>query len=141
MVQQLVMAILYYLSVMCVAKYKGILDAVAREDRDTTSESTNSPESGSTAERSSLSFQRFVDREGSLDSTTEFKRTIVGVEQSITPPSLMSFSKATDLSEQIEATLKLVGPFLCQLLVEQKGMLSKVLVAADGRHLLTDGMC
>ncbi len=50
-------------------------------------------------------------------------------------------SRALDISEQIEASMTAIGPCLCGLLVEHRGHLSKLLVCADGRALLTDGEC
>ncbi len=50
-------------------------------------------------------------------------------------------SRALDISEQIEASMTAIGPCLCGLLVEHRGHLSKLLVCADGRALLTDGGC
>ena len=62
----------------------------------------------------------------------------VGPESSV-PPSVTFYTQAMDASEQIEVALKLVGPFLCRLLVTNRSMLSRVLVGTDGRSLLTDG--
>ena len=62
----------------------------------------------------------------------------VGPESSV-PSSVTFYTQAMDASEQIEVALKLVGPFLCRLLVANRSMLSRVLVGTDGRSLLTDG--
>lgn len=48
-------------------------------------------------------------------------------------------TSSLDISEQVESSMKLVGPFLCELLVEHKVILSRVLVGADGRLLVSDG--
>lgn len=60
-------------------------------------------------------------------------------EQSLVPTTFTLQAHALDISEQVEAAMKLVGPFICQLLLEHKSLLSKVLVGADGKSLLTDG--
>ena len=59
-------------------------------------------------------------------------------EQSM-PVSVTFYRQSMDTSEQIELALKLVGPFLCQLLVSHRAALSRLLVGSDGRPLLTDG--
>ena len=48
-------------------------------------------------------------------------------------------SSSLDISEQVESSMKLVCPFLCELLVDHKAVLSRVLVGADGRLLVSDG--
>ena len=63
-----------------------------------------------------------------------------GPEQSLTPSSFTLRTHALDISEQVEAAMEMTGPFICQLLIEHKSLLSKVLVGADGKSLLTDGM-
>ena len=61
-------------------------------------------------------------------------------EQSLAPSSFTLRTHALDISEQVEAAMEMTGPFICQLLIEHKSLLSKVLVGADGKSLLTDGM-
>ena len=63
-----------------------------------------------------------------------------GVEQSLVPSSFTLRTHALDISEQVEAAMEMTGPFICQLLIEHKSLLSKALVGADGKSLLTDGM-
>ena len=60
-------------------------------------------------------------------------------EQSLAPSSFTLRTHALDISEQVEAAMEMTGPFICQLLIEHKSLLSKVLVGADGKSLLTDG--
>lgn len=48
-------------------------------------------------------------------------------------------TSSPDISEQVKASMNLVVPFLCELLVEHKAVLSRVLVGADGRILVSDG--
>ena len=65
---------------------------------------------------------------------------VQGLEQSLVPTSSFALrAHALDISEQVEAAMELTGPFICQLLMEHKSLLSKVLVGADGKSLLTDG--
>ena len=144
MVQQLVVAEVYYLAVMCVAKYGSILDTTGREERDTGSESTvslGSSESGNVITEATQKTVSSASAE-SVPSTPEFDKALSfakGIEQSILPLAFGPYVMITDVSDQVEVTLKLVGPFLCRLLLEHKTMLSKVFLAADGRQLLTDG--
>ena len=65
---------------------------------------------------------------------------VQGVEQSLVPSSFTLQMHALDISEQVEAAMEMTGPFICQLLIEHKSLLSKILVGADGKSLLTDGM-
>ena len=62
-----------------------------------------------------------------------------GVEDSFVPSCSSTQSDSLDISEQVEASMELVGPFLCELLLEHKLILSKMLVGANGRVLITDG--
>ena len=89
-------------------------------------------------------------REGSLGSSIgsasdlireaqERGATFLGSEGVLHPPTTMPLNHAMDVSEQVELSLRLAGGCLCHLLVEQRGTLSKVLVASDGRLLLSDG--
>ena len=142
MIQQLVLAIIYYLSVMCVAKYQSVLQTSGSEDRENASESTTSlgsSESGGVETHP----QTTADVESSLQGTSGADRGlsfIPGVEQSILPSSLLPSTHSTlDISEQISAAMRHVVPFLCQLLLDHKAILVKVLVGTDGRPLLTDG--
>ncbi len=54
------------------------------------------------------------------------------------PQSPRLSMSSVDVSEQVSASMKLVGPFLCELLVGYKAALTKVLVTSDGRQLLSD---
>ena len=147
-VQQLVVAEVYYLAVMCVAKYGSILDTTGKEERDTGPESTVSlggSEYGNViAEAAQAGYQKTVSTSSaeSVPSTPEFDKALsfaTRMEQSVLPSAFSPYVLITDVSDQVEVTLKLVGPFLCRLLLEHKTMLSKVFLAADGRQLLTDG--
>ena len=139
---------MYYLAVMCVAKYGSILDTTGREERDIGSESTaslGSSESGNvTGEAAQAGYQKTVSTSSaeSVPSTPEFDKALsfaTRMEQSVLPSAFTPYVLITDVSDQVEVTLKLVGPFLCRLLLEHKTILSKVFLAADGRQLLTDG--
>ena len=61
-----------------------------------------------------------------------------GVSSSV-PASITFYRQSMDTSEQIELGLKLVGPVLCDVLVNSRSGLSRVLVGSDGRLLLNDG--
>ena len=136
MIQQLVVATIYYLSVMSAAKYRNILLTSHSEGKDIVSESLGSVES-SGAEALAMSSLK---TESSKVGTSETDSFIPGVEQSILPSSFLPYAHNTfDVSEQVAAALKFVVPFLCQLLLDHKLMLLKVLVGTDGRPLLTDG--
>ena len=106
--------------------------------------SLDSTDSGSTAAESQ-STQLVVEphslktadvKSSSIEGTPESLSFVSGIEQSLLPSA---YVPTTDVSEQVEVTLKLVMTFLCQLLVEHKALLSKVFVGSDGRQLLTDG--
>ena len=59
-------------------------------------------------------------------------------QEEATPQSPRMSPPSVDVSEQVTTSMKLVGPFLCELLLEHKVVLTKVLVAADNRPLLSD---
>lgn len=128
----------YYLSVMCVAKYSHILSAIGK-DSDTISASAASLGNIESGSVHLPSYWKSSDVESSLDSTLEVQRALPTVEQSIMPSSTTLYSHTVDISEQIKAALKFAGPFLCQLLVEHRSLLAKTFVGTDGRLLLTDG--
>ena len=140
---------------LCVAKYKHILDSVGQE-RGTLHHSPDNVvaagqlprEEEEPAERV---FTREESKEGSIGSSIgsasdlvrdglERSTTFLGSEGVLQPATTMPLSHAMDVSEQVEVSLKLAGGCLCQLLVENRSVLNKVLVASDGRHLLSDGM-
>ena len=139
MIQQLVLAVIYYLSVMCVAKYQSVLQTSGSENASESTTSLGSSESGGVETH----LQKTADIESSLQGTSGADRGlsfIPGVEQSILPSSLLPSTHSTlDISEQISAAMQRVVPFLCQLLLDHKAILVKVLVGTDGRPLLTDG--
>lgn len=158
LVQAQVSVIIYYLSVLCVAKYKHILDSVGRE-RGTphhspdivTATASQLPREEEEATAAGKVLMREESKEGSIGSSIgsasdlvrdglERSTTFLGSEGVLQPATTMPLSHAMDVSEQVEVSLKLAGGCLCQLLVENRSVLSKVLVASDGRHLLSDGM-
>lgn len=77
--------------------------------------------------------------EGSVTSSSLASNRGQDVEDSLLPSSVTPQSNSLDVSEQVEASMEVVGPFLCRLLTEYKPLLSKVLVGADGRVLISDG--
>ena len=185
-------AMVYYLAVLCVSKYRSILEAVGKDQSREVVSEPSSPEKtvGGDLEGGSQNHQVSVEggqigvhfgdnnRESQkeqvpagndeeeeeqidakniqrpksvetdcsttpdLDQAFHFPSlegaAVVGGESSM-PASVTFYRQSMDTSEQIEVALKLVGPFLCHLLVTYKSILSKVLVGSDGRPLLTDG--
>lgn len=156
LLQQSVMAILYYLSVMTVSKYNNILRATERDEqsKDKDKEDLTVSESSMTSLSSysldtgttELAISR-ADPESSSEvseqETTSHQEPVLsfiqGPDQSLVPSSFTLYAHALDISEQLEAAMELTVPFICQLLIEHKSLISKVLVGADGKSLLTDG--
>ena len=165
LLQQAVVTVLYYLSVMSMSKYNSILQATEKEEQSKTSgekELDPTVSESSTTSLGSYSLDAAAgtnseltsskpDPESSLEAS-EVEPSIVSQqgqalsflqgpepEQSLVPTSFTLQAHALDISEQVEAAMKLTGPFICQLLIEHKSLLSKVLVGADGKSLLTDG--
>ena len=179
---------MYYLSILCVAKYHNILDAMGSED--TTAEfvsesllppgenvrgnldagdqkigGPNNVFSGDVADSipTTEETEGLVDKDRNSDvpmpprprsvdtdcsTTPDLDQAFHfptpeggsgGGEQSM-PASVTFYQQSRDTSEQIKLALKLVGPFLCRLLVTNRSSLSKVLVGSDSKPLLTDGM-
>lgn len=107
---------------MCVVKYSNILSSHASEGSDRNKDLPNS-----TPEHRSLELDQ-----------QELDTCLQGVEEPVSG-SVPSGCGSRDVSEQIEASMELVGPFLCELLMEHKSLLTRVLVGADGRQLISDG--
>lgn len=117
----MVVLVVFYLSTMCVAKYNSILSCRSnRTDSTSVSESSDGVPNESPAH-------------------VPPGLSAVDVEASIVPSAISMQTDSQDTSEQIEASMELVGPFLCVLLLEHKAVLSKVLVGTDGRLLISDG--
>lgn len=163
LLQQAVVTVLYYLSVMSVSKYNSILQTTEREEQsrtdgekecDPTMSASSTISLGScsldpTSANAELTNSK-TDVELSLETSEvelsftpqrEQAQSILQVpaEQSLVPTTFTLHAHALDISEQVEAAMELTGPFICQLLLEHKSLLSKVLVGADGKSLLTDG--
>ncbi len=129
---------------MCVAKYQHILAAhnsgKNEKDDPIPSENSSAPqnsyegstEEGSTASPSSSTaadLGRAAAHEGEGEGEEEGGAAVN-----------VGGNAARDISEQVEASMKFVGPFLCELLIDySKGVLSKILVGADGRSLISEG--
>lgn len=155
LLQQVVVAILYYLSVMSVSKYNSILQATEKEEQNKGSSERDDDLVVSESSMTSLGSYNFdlggtsnskPDPESSLEvsekESSQHRQALSflhGPEQSLAPSSFTLQAHALDISEQVEASMELTGPFICQLLIEHKSLLSKVLVGADGKSLLTDG--
>ena len=146
---------------MSVSKYNSILQATERDERNKpggddlaasessmtslgsyTLDTTNSADSATMRpRRDTESSLETNEAESSSSSHQEQALSFVqGLEQSLVPSSFTLRTHALDISEQVEAAMEMTGPFICQLLIEHKSLLSKVLVGADGKSLLTDGM-
>lgn len=157
MLNSMVCCILYFLSVLSVAKYKRILDSVEHRSSETPAASPTVsiassygvPAAGA-MEATEVLRQRTESQEDSVESSlgsatdlrdmsVENAGMIFGAEELPHPPAVLPSSHTIDISEQIDASLKLVGSFLCQLLTEHRSMLVKILVGTDGRQLLSDG--
>lgn len=135
----MVVIVIYYLSVLCVSKYQHILDIVTREKkyRDRSKSGVKSltpqmpPRSGSMV-KEEVPRPAAEEWEKSLGFLPEFR-------ESAQPSLTIMLSSAVDISDHVKVSLKLVGQLLCDLLVEYKSLLGKVLVCEDGEVLLTDG--
>ena len=145
--QQVVTVLVYYLAVMCVSKYRNILAATEREDKPVEEGSTTSLTSNSEDVRTrtdsaaaELEPQSNLDLNESPELLPNQALSFThGVEQSLIPSTSITLrAHALDISEQIEAAMRLTGPLLCELLTEHKAAFSKLLVGADGKTLLTD---
>ena len=120
-------------SMTSLGSYTGTLDTANSADLTTTLRPRGDPESSSETNEAESSV--------SLSHQEQALSFVQGsVEQSLVPSSFTLRTHALDISEQVEAAMEMTGPFICQLLIEHKSLLSKVLVGADGKSLLTDGM-
>ena len=143
---------------MSVSKYNNILHATEKDEQSkgtsgdiegdlTVSESSmTSLGSYSLDAAATESINSKTDPESSLETTEgeslhheQALSFLHGPDQSLIPSSFTLHAHALDISEQVEAAMELTGPFICQLLVEHKSLLSKIFVGADGKSLLTDG--
>ena len=146
---------------MSVSKYNSILQATEKHERnkaggddlmasESSTTSLGSYNLGASNTTDLVTIYTRGDPESSLEtseaessSLTHQEHTlsfVQGVEQSLVPSSFTLQMHALDISEQVEAAMEMTGPFICQLLIEHKSLLSKILVGADGKSLLTDGM-
>ena len=120
-------------SMTSLGSYTGTLDTANSADLTTTLRPRGDPESSLETNEAESS--------ASLSHQEQALSFVQGsVEQSLVPSSFTLRTHALDISEQVEAAMEMTGPFICQLLIEHKSLLSKVLVGADGKSLLTDGM-
>ena len=148
----MVTGVFYYLSNLCVYKYQNVLSAIKNEEKQEAMQNKPAPNPNKPFIRQASAAHTMIVQKSMLqpDSTAETPiirereephelETAQEVEKSLIPSSLSLHAHALDISEQIEAAVSVIGPFLCQLLVEHRSSLSKVLVGADGRVLLSDG--
>lgn len=151
LIQQMVTGVFYYLSNLCVSKYQNVLSAIKNEEKQEAMQnkpapSPNKPFTRQASAANTMIVQRSMLQPESTAETPSTDReepheleTVQEVEEPLIPSSLSLHAHALDISEQIEAAVSVVGPFLCQLLVEHRSSLSKVLVGADGRVLISEG--
>ena len=148
--------VLYYLAVVSVSKYNSILHATERDEQSKRNGKTEdlTVSESSTTSLGSYSLDAVTDssdfpnsklyQESGLE-TGEAESSLAlsftqEPDQSLVPTSSFTLhAHALDISEQVEAAMELTGPFICQLLVEHKSLLSKIFVGGDGKSLLSDG--
>lgn len=156
MLNSMVSCILYFLAVLSVAKYKKILDSIKQRSSETSCDSPTvsiASSCGTSAtgplEVSCLFGHRTESQEDSVESSlgsatdlrdtaAENPATVFGAEGFVHSPAVLP-PHNTDVTEQIQTSLGLVGSFLCKLLTEHRSLLVKLLVGADGRQLLSEG--
>lgn len=163
LLQQAVVTVLYYLSLMSVSKYNSILQATEREEQSKKADGEKECDPAMSASSTTSLGSCSVDTTGTNAEPTNSKADVElslemsqmessfmphreqalsylqEPEESLVPTTFTLQAHALDISEQVEAAMQLTGPFICQLLLEHKSLLSKVLVGADGKSLLTDG--
>lgn len=150
----MVTGVFYYLSILCVSKYQNVLSAIKNEEKQEAIKSKPSPNPAKPFTKQASAANTMIVNKSMLQSPQrgslpeipsddieepEEQETAQDVDESPVPSSLSLHAHALDISEQIEAAVSVIGPFLCHLLVEHRSSLSKVLVGADGRVLLSDG--
>ena len=160
----------YFLAVLCVSKYRSILESVTQ---DLTEETPAPPVEGTTGNRGNQTSsdppsvdngpptggtqERVIERSISVETdataTPDLAQTFhfptvpereVGVacgSEGAVPASVMFYRQSMDTSEQITEALRFVGPLLCEVLVRERSGLARLLVGSDGRTLLNDGVC
>lgn len=124
--QAVVGVVFYYLASLCVAKYRSILEAIKKEEKRALA---RQPSRQSIAPNTKP--LQHVTGSGSVGSSRESSPEPSG--------GLPLHTRALDISEQIEASMVAIGPCLCGLLLNHRGSLTKLLLGANGRALLTDG--
>ena len=142
----MVVIVIYYLSVLCVSKYQHILDIVTREKKHKDRKSGVKSFTPQMPPRSGSMAKEEVPRpsdSGEVPRPAEEWEKSLGFlpdfRESAQPSLTIMLSSAVDISDHVKVSLKLVGQLLCDLLVEYKSLLGKVLVCEDGEVLLTDG--
>jgi WD40 repeat protein len=152
-IQPLVSSIVYYLSVLCVARYKNILDSVENNKPDSAHSSPVHGATPTTPSRSQSGNSYLDEGETSIDNIDDISLAsatdlldhnkptsfqFFGNEGVLHPPTIVPLSHAVDVSEQVSVSLKLAGACLCQFLIDYKSILSKILTGKDGKHLLNE---
>lgn len=142
---------------MCVCKYQSVLLAIKNEEKQEAIQRKPPPNKSKPLVKQASAANTMIFKKSIVESSRPSEPTaetsnsqVEEVQESesshdanaavpLIPSSLSLHAHALDISDQIEAAVSLVGPFLCRLLVEHKSSLSKVLVGTDGRLLLSDG--
>jgi len=140
----MVLCIVYYLSVMSATCYKAILESTDVHPVEPAKQvyATFSRES---LEDESLTYDEAI-RSYSDSSKSSLSRKnnikIVTLPTSSLQYQVSSSSVSStkvDLSEQLDATLAVIAPYLCQLFKKFKTLLSKTFVGTSGKPVLVDG--
>ena len=141
--QQVVVVVIYYLSVLCVSKYQHILDIVTREKKHRDRKSGVKSLTPQLPLRAEPVVRKEVPRPAEAKPLEDWEKSLgflPDFKESAQPSLTIMLSSAVDISDHVKVSLKLVGQLLCELLVEYKSLLSKILVCDEGELLLTDGM-
>lgn len=162
-----VLCIVYYLSVMTVTCYKGILESTdiypvepAKQLYTTFSKESLTVSKDNDSEITSVDNEVandvFVSK---LDSdsepvstkhsplTNQRSSSLVPSTAADLSPATLKYQKssssvssmAADLSEQLEATLAVIAPWFCHLFKKFKNLLCKTFVGSNGKPVLFDG--
>ena len=140
----MVLCIVYYLSVMSATCYKAILESTDVHPVEPAKQVY------ATFSRESLENEHLTNEE-SIRSHSDSKETSPSWHDDIkvvtSPTSSLRYqvssssasSTTVDLSEQLDATLAVIAPYLCQLFKKFKTLLSKTFVGTSGKPVLVDG--
>jgi len=141
----MVLSIVYYLSVMSATCYKAILESTDVHPVEPVKQvyATFSRESLSEVDIDDESLINHSDSKESSPSmlNSDDIKVVTSPASSLRYQVSLSSSSSTtvDLSEQLDATLAVIAPYLCQLFKKYKALLTKTFVGTSGRPVLVDG--